>query len=164
MSRATGDLILFTETDVDYLDVHWISKMVENARPGKFVKGLESNHLNRNWCSTIIYREDLHGEKIDERFEVAEDTEYFLRLDDKYGVKFDYAWNVNVMHRKDVAAISEKALERAYIYGRLTAELLDKYKWHPYTAYKSKQELTEAIGRETLRGINDYENDKQALR
>lgn len=162
LKRVKGDLVLFTETDVTFYGNQWLQKMVRGARRGSFVKALEVNHYNQNFCSTIIHREDLHGERMDESFKVAEDTDLFLRLKRDHDIQFMHAKNVAVAHMRPT--INRKAVERAEDYGYLTAKMIDEHGYYSLEEYIAKQKAAIAAGEKTLIGIKKYQDEKHSLR
>jgi len=153
LDMATGKYVLFTETDARPVDNFWIKNMVESAEKNKFIKALEVNHQTLNWCSTICHREDLKDERINENYTVAEDTEFFLRLKHKHGMEFKTTNNAVIKHNRPFE--NEKAISRAYIYGRNTAKLIKRYGFYPLNAYIRRQEIKAEESKLTLKGIKD---------
>lgn len=153
IEMAKGEILIFTETDAKPVSNTWLKNMVESAKKNKFVKALEVNHQTPNWCSTVCYKEDLRGEKIDESYEVAEDTEFFLRMKSKYNMEFATTDKAVVRHFRPFE--NEKAIRRAYIYGRNTVALIKKYGFYPLNAYIRRQEIKAEEAKLTLKGIKD---------
>jgi len=155
LDHATGDIILFIETDAIPCSTSFISDMVASAQRGRFTKAVEVNQKNQNWAGCAIYKDDLHGERIDESYEIAEDTEFFQRLKRKHNVGYAHIDAVSVLHLK--SPNTPKALERARRYGFLHAQLIAAYGYYPLSAYKQRMELQKQIAEETLKGIEEYE-------
>jgi len=159
ISKATCELLLFTETDVVFFDEHWIRDMVAEAELSVFVKAREVNHSNQNWSSTIVYRSDLLDEKIDESYPVAEDTEFYLRMR-QHGMRFTQTNKVFVEHlRPD---LNYKAVDRAFDYGYLTAKLIDEQKYYPLDFYIERQKIAIDVAQKTLLGIKKYQDEQAA--
>lgn len=157
LRKATGDFILFTETDVKH-PPNWIEKMVELAEPRKLIKALEVNSINFNFASTICYKEDIEGMFLDETYRIAEDTDFFCRLKQK-GILMENKEEIVVQHLRDND--SDKQVERALDYGYIHAKLIDKYEYYPLEKYKKRMQNKLEIAQRTLKGIEKYEKERK---
>lgn len=153
INKAEGELLLFTETDVEPINIKWIKTMVLNSQKGCFVRGLEVNHRTPNWSNTILYKEDLHNEKLDTNFSVAEDTEFFNRMVSKYGITLSVTRDCVVEHLKEPD--SDKAVQRAYEYGMNEIRIMKKYNNYSMKEYRDRQLRKILIAQATLKGIDE---------
>lgn len=83
--KASGDIILFTETDVE-LPEDWISRMVENVQANDgFAMGSEVVASSRAWTfSTVgVSKDILKDMKFDEYLKRAGDTDFFEQIKDR---------------------------------------------------------------------------------
>lgn len=156
LARAENDIIVFTETDVTPHDPDWLRQLLYKLNPGAIVFSNEVTHTWYNWAGTAVYKDDLGDLKLDEAYPIAEDTEYFERLKLERGLTLLRS-NAIVYHRKEHE--TQKALSRAREYGYLHAKLIEQYHYFPMDQYKKRLELQLQIAKETLEGINQYENE-----
>jgi glycosyltransferase involved in cell wall biosynthesis len=124
ISKTKGDYIVFTETDVIPLDNNWLSEIVENIYSGCIIKGGEINISPLNMCNLVVDRTILEKFKFDERFKIAEDTEFFARISDK-GYRIDQLNNFPVIHYQTKSW--KKTIPRSWKYGILMAKIINSY-------------------------------------
>ena len=153
VEMATNDLIIFTETDVQPTTEYWFLQMVQAHEQGHFVKSLEVNHQTPNFSGMIVNRGDLNGEKFDESFDVAEDTEFFARMKNKYGMEVKQAKLPSHFHLR--SKFTKKMLKRARAYGQNEARIMKQHGNYSIDRYRNRQVLTIEIANEILRGIED---------
>ncbi|MEM2049796.1 MAG: hypothetical protein QXO76_04950 [Thermoproteota archaeon] len=97
ISRATGEILVFTETDAFPLNEYWLEEIVANWRKGAVLKGLEINPTSLNLCNLVCDAAIFKNVKFDESYKSAEDTELFARLR-KMGVEVGFANAFPVVH------------------------------------------------------------------
>lgn len=156
MQMAKNEVVVFVETDVTPHNPDWLRRLLYGLKPGALVFSDEVTHTWYNWAGTACYRESLHGELLDESYPIAEDTEYFERLKRKHGTRMVRSDAV-VYHLKEHE--TQKQLDRARDYGYLHAKLIEEYKYFPMSEYKKRLELQKQIAVQTLKGIEQYENE-----
>lgn len=158
LDKVTHDIIVFIETDVLPHSPDWLRRLLYKLAPGALTFSEEITHTWYNWAGTACYRSDLHNERLDENYPIAEDTEYFERLKRKYGIKLIRS-NAVVFHKKEHE--TQKALDRAYEYGYLHAKLIDEYQYYPLDGYIQRLELQKTIAEKTLEGIKQYQHEHE---
>lgn len=153
IKKSTGDLLVFTETDVEPATDDWVYNLVMERSDGNFVKSLEVNHTTPNFSGMIVSKKDLRDEQFDEAFNVAEDTEFYARMHALYGMNVIQARTATHLHLR--SKTTQKALDRAYEYGRNEAKIMKQYKNYPIASYTQRQYLAIEIANKILKGIHD---------
>lgn len=116
MQSASNDLLVFTETDVEFILNDWLARIAAemdlDARNvvhfGQVGRGVAFNFANLAVPRTVI-----DGYELDESFAVAEDTELFARMDND-GVDFEQRFDAPVLHKPKSNTFTRG---RAYSYG-----------------------------------------------
>jgi glycosyltransferase involved in cell wall biosynthesis len=102
--RAEGDIIAFTESDVEVPE-SWLEIIAEKFDDGEdFAMGYEVQlPQNHHSMSSTAIRADWAAETpFDEQLSVTEDTEWFARLMDKYGFRIEKSREIPIVfHYKD---------------------------------------------------------------
>jgi len=124
ISRATGEYVVFIESDAIPLSVHWLEEISRIAMKGTLCKGLEINPTDLDLCNLVCDTEILKVEKFDIRFVICEDTELFARLRSK-GIKIRNVSSFPVIHMPSRSW--NKTLSRSLIKGIYFAKILYLY-------------------------------------
>lgn len=126
IEKARGDIILFTESDVEVPE-DWVEKMVENVKKNDgFAMSSEVVTTKRDWCmsSVGIKSEIAKNTKFDESFQIAEDTEWFERIKQK-GFELKREKNPIVYHHK--SKDPRKNLKWAFLRGKQHVKIAKKH-------------------------------------
>jgi glycosyltransferase involved in cell wall biosynthesis len=127
--KTKGEIIITTETDARPVNDHWIEDLVkgiEEFSPYKkiIIRGLEVNPTH--WCmANIVARVSLFKENpFNERYRIAEDTEFFAHLRDKnyLGIELPIA---PVIHERKTSAW--KLIKKSFLYGFYQVRIQKKY-------------------------------------
>jgi glycosyltransferase involved in cell wall biosynthesis len=97
ISKAKGELIVFTESDALPLSETWLEEIANNAENGVILKGLEIKPTDLDLCNLVCEASLLKQQKFDTDFHVAEDVELFARLR-KMGAEIRFVNAFPVMH------------------------------------------------------------------
>lgn len=124
ISRATGEFLVFTESDAMPLNEFWLEEISNHLKKGVVIKGLEIMPTNLNMCNLVGDASIFKGNKFDETFPVCEDSELFSRLRKK-GIKIDQFNGFPVIHTPSISW--KKTLSRAFVYGKLHMKILYQY-------------------------------------
>ena len=157
LAKAKHEVVVFIETDTVPVQGDWVDMLLEGIEHGKMMFSREVSHTYFNWAGTAVYKDDLGGLQIDEQYPIAEDTEYFERLKRDRGITLCRS-DAAILHLKEHE--SQKALDRAFVYGYLHAKLIEKYKYFSLASYIRRLEVQKQIAEETLAGIKQYQDDK----
>jgi GT2 family glycosyltransferase len=123
--RARGDILVFTETDATPVDERWLGQLVESVPDERtVVKGLEITGVPWDLANLAAHRSVFEGERFDEAFRWAEDTELFCRLKDR-GVRLLQVDTAPVIHPQKLR--SKRTLRRGFRYGLYWARLQHRY-------------------------------------
>ena len=114
LSRATGEFIVFTESDAIPLNNQWLKEMLFFAKKNTIIKGIEINPKDLNLCNLICDAEIFKKFKFNESFKFAEDTELFARLR-KEGIKIECVKGFPVIHTPKKSW--KKTITRSFLYG-----------------------------------------------
>jgi len=124
LSRASGEILVFTESDAYPLYDTWLEEIVRKVEEGVVLKGLEINPTDMNMCNLAAHAKTIGDARFDETFAICEDTEFFARLQTR-GIRLEQVEGFPVVH---VSSISfRKTIGRSFLSGRLTARILRKY-------------------------------------
>ncbi|MFH1721040.1 MAG: glycosyltransferase [Candidatus Altiarchaeota archaeon] len=118
VSRAKGDIIVFTETDAFPVNEHWLKDLISEMKDEKtIVRGIEVIPHPWDLCNLAVPKKVFEEIRFDEAFLVAEDTEFFAHLKSlgKYTLK--EVKTAPVVHSRNDHP--SKRLSRAFMYGRL---------------------------------------------
>jgi GT2 family glycosyltransferase len=102
ISRAKGDIIVFTESDAFPLNNNWLAEIAEHAKKGAILKGLEITPTDLDLCNLVCDSSIFKETRFDESFHSGEDVELFARLRKK-GVPIKYANAFPVVHIQTVS-------------------------------------------------------------
>lgn len=97
ISRASGEFLVFTESDAIPLNNQWLEEIVKSAKKNTILKGLEINPTDLDMCNLVCDASIFKQIKFDESFRIAEDTELFARLR-KTGVEIERVNAFPVIH------------------------------------------------------------------
>lgn len=97
VSRATGEFLVFIESDAIPLNNQWLEGIVKFAKKNTLLKGLEINPTDLDMCNIVCDASIFKQRRFDESFPIAEDTEFFARLR-KIGVKIQFINAFPVIH------------------------------------------------------------------
>ncbi len=150
--RAKGAIVVFTETDTVPMTRTWLRDLVAQVRPGEVVKGLDVQPSAFNLSNTACFADIARHFPFDERYPVAEDTEWAERLA-QHGIPIRRIHTTGVWHLRHPH--SRKALRRAYQYGRAWARLHRESGFEELPSLIEQSRLQMARGRAVLRGIQD---------
>ena len=159
VQRAKGQIVVFTETDAVPLSRSWLRELVAHVRRGEVVKGLEVRSLPFNFSNTACPAAIARRFPLDERYVVAEDTEWSERLR-RHGTRIRYVHAAGVLHQR--TPCSPKALRRAYPYGRAWARLRRKYTPAELPSLIHLARNESRYWRAVLRGISAERRSKAA--
>lgn len=154
IKKATGDIIIFTETDVKPIDEYVVKKWVENYRGG-ICKARELHPWSVENLAMTGGERKIFKNQFDKSYEWSGDTEFFLRLK-KGGIRFHFLDEPIVIHER---AGQFKKLWRAYQYGREFVRLYRKYNFYPIEKYKQRHEISKKTAEAYLKGIKDELNN-----
>ncbi len=152
MRRAKGKIIVFTETDVAPLSRSWLSELVAEVRPGEVVKGLEIPPPGFNLCNTACFAEIAQRFPMNEKYLFSFDTEWSKRLA-RHGIPVRMVYTAGVLHLR--GPVSEKALKRAYQYGREWVRLAGEGLFEEFPSLHEQTRRQIAVGQANLRGMRD---------
>jgi glycosyltransferase involved in cell wall biosynthesis len=158
VDKATGDIIVFTETDCAPVSESWLAELVAEVRPNRIVHGLTVTDLTPNMSNTAGPAELIKKHRFDPSYEVAEDSEWFLRLKSS-GVEYAQLNTATVIHYRPY--IPHRMKQRAYAYGRHWARLSRSHADYVLPDIVRKYEMEREIASDILRGIRD-EGDPDA--
>jgi hypothetical protein len=126
ISKASGEILLFTETDTHPISPDWLETIVDEFEPesdnvvhfGEF-RGYGSYNF-----SNLAMDPDLPKEfDIDNTLTVGEDTEWFARMDKK-GINFDQRPTAPVYHHPRPI---EREVSRSFEYGLTNAKTIYRH-------------------------------------
>lgn len=123
--RASGEILVFTETDAQPVNQDWLAELVEQVqRTSAIVKGLEVTQSPLDMSNLAGYRKTFLENPFDEKFLWAEDTELVCRLKDEGHaiVQLDCAPVVHLQKSR-----SRRHIRRAFRYGLYWARLRYRY-------------------------------------
>lgn len=155
LENATGDIVVFTETDVRPITKTWLKELVSAVEDNSIVHGITATDKTPNMANTALKRELALKYKRNSEWHASEDTEWILRMQTD-GVKWVQLDCAPVYHERPAVRLSH--LERAYQYGRDWVKLIKKYKYYDLQTLIRRFEIDEQIAKETLRGIRDELN------
>jgi glycosyltransferase involved in cell wall biosynthesis len=121
ISRATGDIFVFTESDAFPLNDHWLQEIVEHAKNGCVLKGIEINPTDLDLCNLVCDGSIFKETRFDESFRSSEDVELFARLR-KMGVPIEFINAFPVVHIPSVSW--RKTLSRGFRSGMYLSKIL----------------------------------------
>jgi glycosyltransferase involved in cell wall biosynthesis len=121
ISRASGDYLVFIESDASPLYDRWLEEVCQRMRRNAVLKGLEINPTDFDMCNLVCDASILKTVRFDESFEIAEDTELFARLR-KMGVPIEHVSGFPVVHRAEQTW--RKTLTRAFRRGMLYMKII----------------------------------------
>ena len=124
ISRATGEFLVFTESDAHPLSDNWLEEISEYIKKNTIIKGLEIRPSNLNMCDLVADAAIFKTMKFDESYPVGEDSELFARLQAN-GVKIRWVNSFPVIHTPSISW--KKTLSRSFIYGRLQMKIIYLY-------------------------------------
>ena len=114
ISRAKGEIIVFTESDAIPLTSTWLEEIAKHAKNGTILKGLEIKATDLDLCNLVCDAEIFKNLKFDESFKICEDTEFFVRAR-KNGVDIRFVNAFPVIHSP--SSTWRKTLYRAPRFG-----------------------------------------------
>lgn len=114
VSRASGEFLVFTESDATPLNNFWLEEIAKFAKKNTVIKGLEIRPTDFDLCNLVCDASIFRKEKFDESFQVAEDSELFARLRKK-GVQIEFINSFPVIHIQKQSW--KKTLSRSFKYG-----------------------------------------------
>jgi len=150
--RAKGSIIVFTETDVAPLSKTWLRELVAQVRPGEIIKGIEIPPPGFNLCNTACSADIARKFLMNEKYLYAFDTEWGKRLAQN-NIPIRMVYTAGVLHLR--GPVSDKALKRAYQYGREWARLYGEGLLEEFPSLHQQTRRQIAVGRANLRGIQD---------
>lgn len=150
--RATGKIIVFTETDAAPLSRSWLRELVAQVRPGEVIKGLEIPPPGFNLCNTACPAEIAKRFPMNEKYLFSFDTEWNRRLA-RHGIPIKMIYTAGVLHLRQPG--SKKALKRAYQYGQEWARLYREGFFEEFHSLLEQTRRQIAVGQANLRGIRD---------
>jgi len=126
ISRATGDYLVFTESDAEPANNNWLLEISMAVRPGTVIKGLEVKPTDLNLCNTVFDASIFKVNKMmfDESFLICEDLELFSRLR-KRGIDIYRIPSFPVLHFSKETW--KNTLRRAFIQGAYFVKILYLY-------------------------------------
>lgn len=133
IEKASGDILIFTESDARPLHKTWISEFVKELKPNEILKGAEIRNTPMNMCCTAVYADVAKKFKFDESmvYGCGEDTEWFIKLR-RAGVKERRFWGAFVHHNRiDYDYFKWKQHGRAKIFGMNWAKQSLDYENYP---------------------------------
>ena len=80
INKAKGDYFVFTESDSQPLNDHWLEEISKHLEKNIMMKGLEIRPSNLNMCNLVGDATIFKKMNFNEKFKVCEDTEFFARL------------------------------------------------------------------------------------
>ena len=119
--KAKGDYIIFTESDAQPLHDNWLEEISKFLEKNTILKGLEINPTHLNMCNLVCDAAILKKMGFNEKFKVAEDTEFFARLR-KNGISIKQINSFPVIHTPSQSW--KKTVTRSFLYGRLMIKIL----------------------------------------
>jgi glycosyltransferase involved in cell wall biosynthesis len=130
IERATGKIIVVTESDALPMTSTWLEEMVSAVKKYNkgskktLVRGIEVTPTAWDWSNFAAYASVLKKNKLDESFPIAEDTELFARLRRKgyRGVELPIA---PVMHERSGSIT--KMIRNNFLYGILLVKIQMRY-------------------------------------
>lgn len=97
ISKAKGEIIVFTESDALPLKETWLEEIANTAQKGVILKGIEINPTDLDLCNLVCDASLLKQTKFDSTFHIAEDVELFARLR-KNGTDIRFVNSFPVIH------------------------------------------------------------------
>ncbi|MBU0678305.1 MAG: glycosyltransferase [Verrucomicrobia bacterium] len=152
VDKATGDIIVFTETDCSPLNENWLTELAAAVVPNAIVHGVTITDTTPNMSNTAGPADLIRKFVRNSDFGNAEDTEWFLRLQ-AAGVEYRQLDLAPVLHARPI--IRKAMLGRAYRYGRDWVRLSEKYGYVTVEELVERFRTEKAIAEEVLRGIED---------
>jgi len=119
--RARGEILVFTETDAQPVNQHWLAELVEQVqRTSAIVKGLEVTQAPLDMSNLAGYRQTFLDNPFDEKFLWAEDTELVCRIKNEGHaiIQLDCAPVIHLQKSR-----SRRHIRRAFRYGLYWARL-----------------------------------------
>jgi glycosyltransferase involved in cell wall biosynthesis len=126
VSKASGSIIMFTETDAEPVSDRWLQHIASevNVDDEKVIKfGEFGGGQAFDLGNTVVPRRVMERYEFDETFSVAEDNEIFARMDVD-GVVFENRNKVPVFHKPTPM---EQHLERGFDYGQYSMKCFYRY-------------------------------------
>lgn len=126
ISKASGDLLLFTETDTHPIDQDWLKKIAEgfDFESDEVVHFGEFRGYGSYNFSNLAMLPTLPDEyKIDCDLTVGEDSEWFAKMD-KHGVEFDQRPIAPVYHQPRPL---KRKVNRSFEYGLTNARTIYRH-------------------------------------
>lgn len=111
ISRAKGEILVFTESDAVPLNERWLEEIAKLARKNTLLKGLEINPTDFDLCNLVSDASIFRMVRFDESFPTGEDTELFARLR-KMGIKIEHVNAFPIIHASKQTW--RKTLSRAF--------------------------------------------------
>ncbi len=155
-SRATGQVVVFTETDVTPLSTRWLRELVAEVKPGEVVHGLTVTDTTPNMANTACETEVARRFPRNPRYDRAEDTEWLLRMQ-AAGIRYRQASVAPVMHVRPF--VGRRQLERAYTFGREWVRLMREYGYAQPAEVVERSRVEVDIHRRILQGLRDEWRD-----
>jgi hypothetical protein len=125
IARASGEILVFTETDAFSVNEFWLEQLVRGIPDDKtVVKGLEVSSHEWNMSNLAGHRGIFAGLQFDESFKWAEDTDYFCQIK-KNGYQLIQLDQAPVIHLRNFR--SRKMIRRAFQYGLYWAKIRNSY-------------------------------------
>jgi GT2 family glycosyltransferase len=121
VARATGEFLVFTESDARPLQETWLAEIDALVGEGTVMKGLEITPTSLDLCNLVCDRRVFETMRFDETFPIGEDTELFARMR-RSGIAIEQVRGFPVMHER--TETWGKTRRRAFASGRLTAKIL----------------------------------------
>jgi glycosyltransferase involved in cell wall biosynthesis len=152
MDKATGDILVFTETDCTPLHEHWLAELVAAVEPDTVVHGLTVTDSTPNMANTALPAAVAKRFPRNPDFDSAEDTEWFLRME-RAGIRYKQLNNAIVFHTRPFVRTALR--DRAYRYGRDWVRLSRAYGYVTVEALRERAENEKVVAERTLQGIRD---------
>jgi len=121
ISRASGELLVFTESDAFPLSDRWLEEIAKIAKKDTVLKGLEIRPTDPNLCNLVCDASIFRKVNFDESFQISEDTELFARLR-RMKVKISYVNAFPVIHAP--AQTWNKTLSREFRKGMFFMKII----------------------------------------
>jgi glycosyltransferase involved in cell wall biosynthesis len=124
LSKAKGEIIVFTETDAIPLNNNWLDEIVLHAKKGTILKGLEIKPTDLDLCNLVCDADVIKGMTFDESFRICEDTEFFVQSRKK-GIIIQFINAFPVLHAPSKSW--RKTLLRAPLFGMNHIKIMYMY-------------------------------------
>jgi len=128
ISKAKGKILVITESDAMPLTNTWLEEMVKAVKKHDektIIRGIEIRQTPWCWVNIACYSSILKNNKMDESFELAEDTELFTRLNG-LGYKGSELPAAPVLHEKRSKGFWN-SIRNSFTYGNLLVKINLKY-------------------------------------